>query len=244
MKRQHVQLALGVVVLALIVNGCAWLQPQSGSAELQPFLTDVPSTEAVTLTEPLPVGLIWLKPSEGSVQLPERAEQMALDTIRSHFAGEGKRLSVVRVDTVTSVDLPSLRQLGQAHGVKQFLLLAPSVREIEVPARLLYGRAGSGVGTRTESWVLLEAVGVALDSGSSLFAARGNAAAMLEELDYGPLGPWYPRIGRGIDLAGSGGFIFPNGEVFQPGEVRAVALKDALAILLAELDRLQSSNAS
>ncbi len=244
MKRQYVQLALGVVVLALIVNGCAWLQPQSGSAELQPFLTDVPSTEAVTLTEPLPVGLVWLKPSEGSVQLPERAERMALDRIRSHFAGEGQTLNVVRVDTVTSVDLPSLRQLGRAHGVKHFLLLAPSVREIELPARLLYGRGGYGVGTRTESYVLLEAVGVSLDSGASLFAARGNAAAMLEELDYGPFGPWYPRISRGIDLAGSGGFIFPNGEVFQPGEVRAVALKDALAILLAELDRLQSSNAS
>ncbi len=243
MKRHYVQLALGVVVLVLIVNGCAWLQPQSGSAELQPFLTDVPSTEAVTLTESLPVGLVWLKPSEGSVQLPERAERMALDTIRAHFAGGGKRLSVVRVDTVTSVDLPSLRQLGQAHSVKYFLLLAPSVQEIERPVNLRYGLS-MGVGTSTESYVLLEAVGVSLDSGSSLFAARGNAAAMLEELDYGPLGPWYPRISRGIDLAGSGGFIYPSGEVFQPGEVRAVALKDALASLLAELDRLQSSNAS
>ncbi len=244
MKRQYVQLALGVVVLALIVNGCAWLQPQLGSAELQPFLTDVPSTEAVTLTEPLPVGLVWLKPSEASVQIPERAERMALDRIRSHFAREGKRLSVLRVDTVTSVDLPSLRQLGQAHGVKHFLLLAPSVREIERPANLRYGLSW-GVGTKTESYVLLEAVGVALDSGSSLFAARGNAAATLEELDIGPLGPWFPRISRGIDLAGSGEFIFPSGEeVFLPGEVRAVALKDAVASLLAQLDRLQFSNAS
>ncbi len=86
--------------------------------------------------------------------------------------------------------------------------------------------------------MLLEAVGIALETGSSLFAGRGNAAAMLEELDYGPLGPWYPRISRGIDLGGSGGFIFPDAEEFLPGEVRAVALKDAIAILLAELDRL------
>ena len=238
MQRRSGRRALGISVLAFLLSACTWYGVQSGSPALQPFVVDAPKAETVQLQERLPVGLVWVSPSEGMVTLPERAERATLETIRSHFAKEGKRLQMVRVDKVTSVDLAGLRQLGEAHGLAYLLLVAPSVREIEVPARLRYGRGGYGVGTRTESYVLLEAVGIELETGSSLFAGRGNAAAMLEELDYGPLGPWYPRISRGIDLAGYGGFIFPDAEEFLAGEVRAVALKDALAVLLAELDRL------
>ncbi len=244
MSWRYLGRALGITVLALVVSACAWLAGQSGSPALQPFLAAAPEAEAVSHQEPLTVGLVWVKPSEGSATVPERAEQVTLKAIRSHFAEEGKRLTVVRTDTVTSVDLSALRRLGQAHGLTHILLVAPTVQEVEVPTRLRYGRGGYSLGTRTESYVLLEAVGVELATGASLFAARGNAAAMLEALDYGPLGPWYPRISRGVDRAGFGGFIFPDAEEFPPGEVRVVALKDAVAGLLAELDRLGSPKTS
>ena len=244
MSWRYLGRALGITVLALVVSACAWLAGQSGSPALQPLLAAAPEAEAVSHQEPLTVGLVWVKPSEGSATVPERAEQVTLKAIRSHFAKEGKRLTVVRTDTVTSVDLSALRQIGQAHGLTHILLVAPTVQEVEVPTRLRYGRGGYSLGTRTESYVLLEAVGVELATGASLFAARGNAAAMLEALDYGPLGPWYPRISRGVDRAGFGGFIFPDAEEFPPGEVRAVALKDAVAGLLAELDRLGSPKTS
>ncbi len=244
MSWKYLRRTAGIGALAFAVSACAWLAGQSGSPALQPFLAAAPETEAVSLQEPLTVGLVWVKPSEGSATVPERAEQVTLKAIRSHFAEEGKRLTVVRTDTVTSVDLSALRQLGQAHGLTHILLVAPTVQEVEVPTRLRYGRGGYSLGTRTESYVLLEAVGVELATGASLFAARGNAAAALEELDYGPLGPWYPRISRGGDRIVFGGFIYPDGEDFPPGEVRAVALKDAVAGLLAELDRLGSPKTS
>ncbi len=244
MSWKYLRRTVGIGALALVVSACAWLAGQSGSPALQPFLAAAPETEAVSLQEPLTVGLVWVKPSEASVTIPERAERATLDTMRSHFAEEGKRLTVVRTDTVTSVDLSALRQLGQTHGLTHFLIVAPTVQEVQVPTRLPYGRGGYEPGTRTESYILLEAVGVKLATGASLFAARGNAAAALEELDYGPLGPWYPRISRGVDRAGFGGFIYPDAEEFPPGEVRAVALKDAVAGLLAELDRLGSPKTS
>ena len=243
MNANHRRIPLTIVgVLALC--SCSWLASQTGSPALRPFLATAPVAETVELQQPLTVGLVWVKPSEASVTIPERAEQAALETIRSHFAEEGERLNVVRTDTVTSVDLSALRELGQTHGLTHFLVVAPTVQEVEVPTRLRYGRGGYSPGTRTESYVLVEAVGVESATGASLFAARGNAAAMLEALDYGPLGPWYPRISRGVDRAGFGGFIFPDAEEFPPGEVRAVALKDAVAGLLAELDRLGSPKTS
>ncbi len=238
MRRNYVQAALGIWVLAFLVSACAWYGVPSGSPALRPFLAGAPATETVKLQEPLRVGLVWVSPPGNSVTLPERAEQVTLETIRVRFGEEGRTLQIIRVDRVASVDLSSLRRIGQVHGLSHLLLVAPTVREVELPTRLRYGRGGYGVGTRTESFVLLEAVGIALDTGSSLFAGQGHASAMLEELDYGPLGPWYPRISRGIDLGGYGGFIYPDAEEFPPGEVRAVALKDALAALLAELDRL------
>ncbi len=244
MSWKYLRRTAGIGALAFAVSACAWLAGQSGSPALQPFLAAAPETEAVSLQEPLTVGLVWVKPSEGSATVPERAEQVTLKAIRSHFSEEGKRLTVVRTDTVISVDLSALRQLGQAHGLTHILLVAPTVQEVEVPTRLPYGRGGYEPGTRTESYVLLEAVGIELATGASLFAARGNAAAALEELDYGPLGPWYPRISRGGDRIVFGGFIYPDAEEFPPGEVRAVALKDAVAGLLAELDRLGSPKTS
>ncbi len=135
MQRGYGHAALGISVLAFFVSACTWYGVQSGSPALQPFVVGAPEAETVELQARLPVGLVWVSPAEGMVTLPERAERATLETIRSHFAKEGKRLQVVRVDKVTSVDLAGLRQLGQAHGLTHLLLVAPSVREIELPAR-------------------------------------------------------------------------------------------------------------
>jgi len=83
-----------------------------------------------------------------------------------------------------------------------------------------------------------------ITNGSTVFTAWGNGVASLEELDYGPFGPWYPRISRAVGPVGSGEIIYPTGEEFPPGEVRAVAMKDAVAILLADLDRVGKSENS
>ncbi len=61
----------------------------------------------------------------------------------------------------------------------------------------------------------------------------------MEDLDHGRVGSGFPRIARGLGPAGSGEQIFPDGENFAEGEVRAVALKEALASLLAQLDRIK-----
>lgn len=237
-RNRYIAVALAIGACVIAVSGCARMFAQPGSPALQPFVSAAPPAEAVTLQEPLTVGLVWLRPPAGAPAVPARAEEATLEMIRSHFAEGGKRLKVIRVDTVTSVDLSALRQLGQAHGLTHVLLVAPTVQEVKIPTRLRYGRGGYSLGTRTESFVLVEAVGLGLETGSPVFAGKGNGAAALEELDYGPLGPWYPRISRGAMREGFGSFIYPEGREFQPDEVRAVALKDAIAVLLADLDRV------
>lgn len=240
MSKRYLEVALTIGACALAAGGCAWMLSQPGSPSLQPFVAAAPPTGAVTLQEPLTLGLVWLRPPEGVPAVPERAEQATLEAIRSHFAKGGKKLTVVSIDSVTSVDLSGLRRLGRAHGVTHVLLVAPTVQEVKVPTRLRYGRGGYSLGTRTESYVVLEAVGLEPATGASLFAARANGAAALEALDYGTLGPWYPRISRGATREGFGDFIYPEGKEFLPDEVRVVALKDAVAGLLAELDRVGS----
>ena len=219
---------------ALLLDACGWMP---GSPALKPFMATATAPEAVLLEEPLAVGLIWLKPAEGSVTLPARVERAALETIRSHFAEAGKMLRVVYVQTAAVLDLPTLRQLGEAHAVTHVLVVVPTVEAIAVPFIPLM-RGFAPVGTRTESYVLLEAVVLDLATGAALFAARGNGVAALWALDTGPFGPWYPYLTRGTDRHGFGGRILPEGEEFPPGEVHAVALHDAVQILLGELGRV------
>ncbi len=244
MDRRKITLICGIGALALFLGACSLTPWPSGSKALEPYMAGAPEAEAVTLQEPFEVGLVWLEPGQGTATLPERAERTTIEAIRSHFGEGAKLIHVVRVDKVSSVSPDTLRELGRSHGLRNLLVVAPTVKELELAAHLRYGRGGYGVGTRTETFVLLEAVGVDLETGSPMFAARGNGVASLEELDYGPLGPWYPRISRGVDLAGLGGFIYPNGEEFPPDEVRAVAMKDAVAVLLADLDRVGKSENS
>ena len=234
MRMPYPHSAWGLGACALLLDACSWMP---GSPALKPFLATAPAPEAVFLGEPLAVGLIWLKPAEGSVTLPARVERAALQTIRSHFAEAGKMLRVVHVQTAAVLDLSTLRELREAHAVTHVLVVVPTVEAITVPFIPLM-RGLPPVGTRTESYVLLEAVVVELQMGAALFAARGNGVSALWALDTGPLGPWFPYLTRGTDRHGFGGLIFPEGEEFPPGEVHAVALHDAVQILLAELDHV------
>ena len=244
MDRRKITLIWGVGLFAFLLSACSLAPWPSGSKALEPYMAGAPEAEAVTLQEPFEVGLVWLEPGQGTATLPERAEKDSIEAIRSHFGEGAKLIHVVRVDKVNSVNPETLRELGRSHGLRNLLVVVPTVEELEVPVYLRYGRGGYDPGTRTESFVLLEAVGVDLETGSTVFTARGNGVASLEELDYGPFGPWYPRISRAVGPVGSGEIIYPTGEEFPPGEVRAVAMKDAVAILLADLDRVGKSENS
>jgi hypothetical protein len=52
-------------------------------------------------------------------------------------------------------------------------------------------------------------------------------------MDYEDARPFYPRISPGRSSA----FIYPEGSAFPAGEVRAVALEQAVNSLIYELDR-------
>ncbi len=244
MDRRKITLICGFGALALLLGACSLTPWPSGSKALEPYMAGTPEAEVVTIQTPLNVGLVWLEPGQGSETLPERAKQASIEAIRTHFGEGAKLIRVVQVERVSSVNSETLRKLGQSHGLRHLLVVAPTVKELELPAHLRYGRGGYGVGTRTESFVVLEAVGIDLETVSPVFAARGNGVASLEELDYGPFGPWYPRISRGVGPIDSGTIIYPDREDFPPGEVRVVAMKDAVAVLLGDLDRVGKSENS
>ena len=241
------KIGLGFIVSSLLfLGGCSsWLTPQPVSPVLQPFVAKAPPAETTTIPESLTLGVAWLKPSDDAKTLPERATRHLLDQIREHFSEPGLSLRVSSVDTVTSVDLATLRQLGHQHGVTHMLVVAPTVQEIEVPEKFGIPRSGFWLGTRTESQVFLEAVAIELETGLPIFEAQGTGQAALEVLEYGAFKP-YPRIFRGITPPGYGPIYYPEGatEDFPPGEVRVVASNDALAGLLWKLDLVKTSNPS
>lgn len=227
----------------LFLGGCSsWFMPQPVSPVLQPLIAKASPAEATTIPEPLVLGVAWLTPSDDAKTLPERATRRLLDQIREHFSEPGIPLRVSSVDTVTSVDLPTLRQLGQQHGVTHLLIVAPTVHEIVVPEKFGFPR-GVWLGTRTQSFVFLEAVALELETGLPIFEARGAGQAALEVLDYGAFGD-HPRIFRGAFPPGDGSIYYPEGERedFPPHEVRVVASNNALARLLGELDRVKISS--
>jgi hypothetical protein len=186
----------------------------------------------------------WVQPSDDTKALPKRTTHKLLQQIREHFSASGMPLSVDSIDTVTSIDMASLRQLGQQRGVTHILVIAPTVQEITVPEKFGVPR-GNWLGTRTESQVFLEAVAIELKSGLPIFEAQGNGQAALETLEYGSFGP-FPRIFRGIVAPGDGGVYYPEGgkENFPPHEVRAFASHYAMARLLGKLDLVKISRSS
>ena len=236
---------LGMMSFSLmLMGGCTWLTPQPISPALKPFIAQASSTENTTLHESLSLGMVWLEPSNGSMTLPEGERDRLLEEIRAHFSEPGMPLHVGSIDVVNTMDLSSLQQLGQRKGLTHLLVVAPTVQETIVPEKFGAPR-GNWVGTRTESYVYLEAVAFELESGTPIFQAQGNGQAALEALEYGAFGP-FPRIYEGIYPPGYGSVYFPEGvkEEFPPGAVHTFASKKALARLLGELDLVTVSQPS
>lgn len=238
-------LSLMVFSLIIMIGGCSsWLTPPPVSPSLEPLVSKAAPAEKTTLPESLVLGVAWLTPSGDAIALPQRRTNQIFDQFREHFSEPGNSLQVTRVDTVTSLDLPTLRKLGQQQDVTHMLVVAPTVQEITVPEKFGAPR-GNWVGTRTTSQVFLEAVAIELKSGLPIFEAQGNGQAALEALDYGAFGP-YPRIFRGFYPPGDGGVFYPEGarEEFPPGEVRVFASNYALAGLLEKLDLVKTTKQS
>ncbi len=236
---------LWLVTIALIfTGGCSWLTPQPISPALTPFIAQASSAENTTIHENLTLGMVWLEPSDGSKTLPEAERDRLFEEIQAHFSQPGTPLRIDTVDIVNRLDLSSLRQLGQEKSLTHVLVVAPTVQETIVPERFGVPR-GNWIGTRTESYVYLEAAAIELASGTPIFQAQGNGQAALEALDYGAFGP-FPRIYEGVYPPGYGSVYFPEGvkEEFPPGAVHTFASKKALARLLGELDLVTVSQRS
>lgn len=228
---------LSAVGLAFLVAGCAAL-PETYPPPTNPFLSGAPSIEGMKGLQPTRVGLIWLKPLNSAAP-PEAAQRALAEKIKSQFAA-GKRLEIVGSVTVAAADgetLAGIRTAGATLKVQQVLVVMPKGGEVMSPIWLQYGRNGSAVGTRTDSYFTVSLVALDLTSGKSLFSATATGEARLLATDYDDARPWYPRISPGRSSA----FIYPERASFPPGEVRAVALEEAVKGLIYELDRALGS---
>ena len=236
-RRQTTGFSLMAFSLIVILGGCShWAKPQPISPVLKPFMAQASSTENTTLHEPLSLGMVWLEPTNDSKTLQTKERDRLLEEIRAHFSEPDTSFHVNSVDVVNTMDLSSLQRLGQEKGFTHLLVVAPTIQETIVQEKFGVPR-GNWVGTRTESYVYLEAVALELESGTPIFQAQGNGQAALEALDYGAFGP-FPRIYEGVYPPGYGSVYFPEGvnEEFPPGAVHTFASKKALARLLSELD--------
>ena len=223
---------LSVIGLTFFVAGCAAL-PEAYPPPANPFLAGAPSLEEAKSLQPTKVGLVWLKPLNADA--PSDAAQRALaEKITSQFTA-GKRLEIVGSVTVSAADgdtLAGIRKASAPLKVQQVLVVMPKGVEVVSPAWIKYGRDGSAVGTSTDSYVTVSLVALDLTTGKSLFSAVASGEARLLAADYEDARPWYPRISPGRSSA----FIYPDKAAFPPGEVRAVALEDAVKGLIYALD--------
>jgi hypothetical protein len=223
---------LSTVGLFFLVTGCAAL-PEAYPPPANPFLAGAPSLEGAKSLQPTKVGLVWLKPLNSAAP-PDAAQRALAEKIKSQFTA-GKRLEIVGSVTVSAADgdtLAGIRKASVPLNVQQVLVVMPKGVEVASPVWLQYGRNGSAVGTRTDSYFTVSLVALDLATGKSLFSAVANGEARLLAADYEDARPWYPRISPGRSSA----FIYPDKAVFPPGEVRAVALEDAVKSLIYALD--------
>ena len=228
---------LSAVGLSFLVTGCAAV-PQAYPLPANPFLSGAPSIEGAKTLQPTKVGLVWLKPFNSAVP-PDAAQRALTEKIKAQFAA-GKRLEIVGSVTVAAADgdtLAGIRKASAPLKVQQVLVVMPKGVEVASPVWLQYGRNGSAVGTRTDSYFTVSLVALDLTSGKSLFSAVANGEARLLATDYDDARPWYPRISPGRSSA----FIYPERASFPPGEVRAVALEDAVNGLIYKLDQALGS---
>ena len=191
-----------------------------------------------SLAQPTKAVLVWLE-SHGAA--PSESAQRALaEKIKQQFSA-GKPLEIVGVTTIptpTGDPLPEIRQASAPFQVGQALVVMPNAAEMSSPVWLKYGQNGSGVGTRTDSYISIALVAVDLTTGAKLFSVASNGEARLWKMDYEDARPYYPRISPG---AYSSAFIYPTGSAFAPGEVRAVALEEAVKGLIYKLDMASGS---
>ncbi len=223
---------LSFIGLTFLAAACAAL-PEAYPPPSNPFLSGAPSLEGARNLQPTKVGLVWLKPVNSAAP-PDAAQRALAEKIKARFAA-GKRLEIVGFVTVPAADgetLAGIRKASAPLNVQQVLVVMPRGTEVVIPAWLRYGRSGQAVGTRTDSYFTLSLVALDLASGKSLFSAVATGEARLLAPDYEDARPWYPRISPGRSSA----YIYPDKATFQPGEVRAVALEDAVKGLIYELD--------
>ena len=223
---------VSAVGLSFFVAGCVSL-PEAYPPHANPFLAGAPSLEGAKSLQPTKVGLVWLKPLNAAAP-PDAAQRALVEKIKSQFAA-GKRLEIVGSVTVPATDgdtLGGIRKASAPLKVQQVLVVMPRGAEVVSPAWLRYGRDGQAVGTRTDSYFTVSLVALDLASGKSLFSAVANGEARLLTTDYEDARPWYPRISPGLSSA----FIYPDKATFPPGEVRAVALEEAVKGLIYALD--------
>ncbi len=223
---------LSVAGFISLVTGCAALQG-AYPPPMNPFLADAPSIEGVNSLPPTKVGLVWLRPSTSAVP-PDTAQRALAEKIKSQFTA-GKRLEIVGSVTVPVADgdtLTGIRKASAPLNVQKVLVVMPKGTEVVSPASLQYGRDGRAVGTRTDSYMTVTLVALDLASGKSLFSAVANGEARLLASDYEDARPWYPRISPGR----SSSFLYPDKATFPPGEVRSVALEEAVKGLIYALD--------
>ena len=198
-----------------------------------PFLSGAPALDKTSLAQPRKAVLVWLE-SPGAAPAPS-AQRALAEKIKQQFSA-GKPLEIVGVTTIPTPPgdpLPAIRQASAPFQVGQALVLMPNATEVNSPVWLKYGQDGSGSGTRTDSYISLALVAVDLNTGARLFSVASNGEARLWKMDYEDARPFYPRISPG---GYSSAFIYPNGSAFAPGEVRAVALEEAVNGLIYKLD--------
>jgi len=227
-----IRILLSAFGLAGLVLGCAAL-PEAYPPPMNPFLAGAPPLEGAGNLLSTKVGLVWLKPVH-SAAAPDRAQRTLAEKIASQFTA-GKRLEIVGAVTVAAADgdtLAGLRQASAPLKVQQVLVVMPGATEVISPAWLRYGRDGQAVGTRTDSYVTVSLVALDLATGKLLFSAVATGEARLLAADYEDARPWYPSISPGR----SDSFLYPEKAAFPPGEVRAVALEDAVNGLIYKLD--------
>jgi hypothetical protein len=223
---------LSAVGFSFLVTGCAAL-PEAYPPPANPFLAGAPSLEGAKSLQPTKVGLVWLKPVNSTAP-PDAAQRALAEKITSQFT-VGKRLEIIGSVTISAADgdtLAGLRKASATLKVQQVLVVMPKGVEVASPVWLKYGQNGNAVGTRTDSYFTVSLVALDLATGKSLFSAVANGEARLLVTDYEDARPWYPRISPGRSSA----FIYPDKAAFPPGEVRAVALEDAVKGLIYALD--------
>jgi hypothetical protein len=217
--------------LAVMIIGCSTVA-DTYPPPANPFLADAQPLDGKVLA-PTKVVLVWLQPA-GTSAPPENAQRALADKIKNRFS-TGKPLSIVGLVTLPvplTDPLAQIRQGSAPYGIREALVLMPTASEASSPVWLKYGQNGSGVGTRIDSYVSIAMVAVDLSTGAKLFSVTSSGEARLLKMDYEDARPFYPRISPGRSSA----FIYPEGAAFPPGEVRAVALEEAVNGLIYKLD--------